>query len=606
VNKKNITYLFLLLALFVFINIASFTQKSPTFDEIQHLSGGYAMLKTGNFRIGPGHPPLMRLWAALPLAVMNPEYPQDHDLLSGNRKYWWLSVRKDYKFGYDFLYKSGNNPERIIFAARFMCVILGAFLGILVYLFSKKLFGSKAGIFSLFLFTFSPSVIAHSRLVMNDIAGAAGITLSLLLFLRYIEEKTWIRFIVLALSVFLAVMLKYNAIFIFPVLFFGFIFTEKAKGMGKFILILLAIILSLNLFYGFKGTFGKKDIEYEVFERMLPDKMVSGTTYNIYVNFPLPERFMQSFSNLLIHNKRGHSSFVAGNYYSTGKWYYFPLAFLIKTPFLTLLMFFVLVYGYAKKFKLNAGEKILSGFFVLYWVFAVTAKINIGHRHLMPVYPVLFILLGRVYRDYSGKIKKRVVLYGLPAAYIISTQVYFPHYLPYFNLFVKPDNGYKYLVDSNLDWGQDLPGLKKFIDKQDNSSLILSYFGTASIESHNIKYQQLLPGGMGLEETKFINPVKTEKEYLAVSATNLQGVYFGNKDIFKWIKEQEPIEKIGYSIFVYDISRDEKAHAIIGEIYKSRRMYNHARRQYERVIYIARDQQWREWAMDQLQELDNL
>ncbi|MEA3506328.1 MAG: glycosyltransferase family 39 protein, partial [Elusimicrobiota bacterium] len=349
-NKKIIAGL--LLACFFLISVASFTQKSLTFDEIQHLSSGYATLKTGNFYIGPGHPPLMRLWAALSLSVMNPGYPHDHKLLSRNRKYWWLSVGEDYRFGHEFLYKSGNNPEKIVFASRLMCVILGVFLGVLVYLFSKKLFGWKAGLFSLFLFSFSPTVIAHSRLVMNDIAGAAGITLSLLLYLRYIEKKTWTRFIVVSLAVFLALMLKYNAVFILPVLFLGFLFTEKLKGFGKFVLILLALILALNIFYGFKGTFGKKDIEYNLFKKMAPDKMSGRAVYSAYINFPLPERFMQSFSNLLIHNKRGHSSFVAGKYHTAGSWNYFPLAFLIKTPFLTILLIAVLVYVYIKKRKL--------------------------------------------------------------------------------------------------------------------------------------------------------------------------------------------------------------------------------------------------------------
>ncbi|MEA3506448.1 MAG: hypothetical protein U9R36_03000, partial [Elusimicrobiota bacterium] len=126
------------------------------------------------------------------------------------------------------------------------------------------------------------------------------------------------------------------------------------------------------------------------------------------------------------------------------------------------------------------------------------------------------------------------------------------------------------------------------------------------IVAHSIKYQQLLPSGVGLEESEYINPVDTEKEYLAVSATNLQGVYFGNKDIFSWLKERDPVEKLGYSIFVYDISRDERATAIIGEIYKSLKNYKHARRQYERVIYITREPQWRKWAMDKLSELDKL
>jgi hypothetical protein len=134
--------------------------------------------------------------------------------------------------------------------------------------------------------------------------------------------------------------------------------------------------------------------------------------------------------------------------------------------------------------------------------------------------------------------------------------------LAYFNeLAGGPDNGYKYLVDSNLDWGQDLAGLKKYMDKNSIKSVKLSYFGSADARYYDIKYEYL--PSIGLEPDNPGEPWWYEDGYtedcgpvqglIAVSATNLQGVLFENRECFKWLEDYEPVAKIGYSIFIYDV-----------------------------------------------------
>jgi hypothetical protein len=125
-----------------------------------------------------------------------------------------------------------------------------------------------------------------------------------------------------------------------------------------------------------------------------------------------------------------------------------------------------------------------------------------------------------------------------------------PHYLAYFNeLAGGPDNGYKYLVDSNLDWGQDLKGLKSYMQKHGIARINLSYFGTDSPARYGISYDWLPSYGLpnpDPEKHKFV-----PKGWVAISATSLQGVYLGDSDIYAWFRERKPVAKIGYSIFIY-------------------------------------------------------
>jgi len=141
--------------------------------------------------------------------------------------------------------------------------------------------------------------------------------------------------------------------------------------------------------------------------------------------------------------------------------------------------------------------------------------------------------------------------------YVLSSILIFPYYLTYFNEFIGgPNNGYKYMVDSNLDWGQDLKGLKVYMTKNNIENIKLSYFGAGSVEYYNISYTYLLSHSDFLKPPKgYIETCGYTEGLLAVSATNLQGLYLENRSCYDWLKEYEPIDKIGYSIFIYNISK---------------------------------------------------
>jgi hypothetical protein len=144
-----------------------------------------------------------------------------------------------------------------------------------------------------------------------------------------------------------------------------------------------------------------------------------------------------------------------------------------------------------------------------------------------------------------------------------------PHHLAYFNEFVGgPDQGYRYLSDSNLDWGQDLKGVKAYIDEKEIATIYLSYFGTASPSYYGIRYQYVPPGyNLEWPQPSDKVPESELRKILAISVFNLQDVYHPDKPLFRWLWRREPVAKIGYSIFVYDLSNDPDGMARLKETY---------------------------------------
>ena len=133
-----------------------------------------------------------------------------------------------------------------------------------------------------------------------------------------------------------------------------------------------------------------------------------------------------------------------------------------------------------------------------------------------------------------------LLVYVLAILYISASVFIWPSPIAYFNEIVGgPDNGYNYLVDSNLDWGQDLKGLKTYMEENEIEKIKLSYFGRDLPERYKIEYENL--------------DCNYTKGIMAVSASHIQGIGLENKECYSWLKNYEPIEKIGYSIFIYNI-----------------------------------------------------
>lgn len=222
----------------------------------------------------------------------------------------------------------------------------------------------------------------------------------------------------------------------------------------------------------------------------------------------LPEAYIYGFAHVW-RGARERASFFNGDFSLTGWRTFFPYTFLVKTP---LSLFFVIVlavaavvverrgeWPFAKAGAAAPGSYETAPLWILfgtYWFAAIFSHLNIGHRHILPTYPPLFVLCGAAaawltaWPGVLGQKKPKcsslaraggIALCAAVGLLIIEVCSRFPHYIAYFNGVVGPAHAYRHLVDSSLDWGQDLPGVRRYIETHNLSGpAVLSYYGSAS------------------------------------------------------------------------------------------------------------------------------
>jgi len=248
----------------------------------------------------------------------------------------------------------------------------------------------------------------------------------------------------------------------------------------------------------------------------------------------------------------GRSSFLMGEHGTTGWLTYFPIVLMIKTAIPILIGGGILLFSVSrKKMKLPSLFWIPP---VVFFVLVCFAKVQIGQRYILAVYP--FILLWAGLGLAELKDHWRWARLPLLSWLIWGTWTAQPHYLSYFNEFIGgSDKGYQYLTDSNVDWGQGLKLLKNELSKEDlDKGIFLSYFGVAEPHQYGIRYVDIGSDVIAGHKDDFGQPGLKPTTFV-ISATNLQGTYYSNKQFFNWLEKYTPQKVIAHSLLVYDFSK---------------------------------------------------
>jgi len=560
----------LLLALCAQI-LASVYTTSPTFDEPYHIVRSYVYLRTGDNALlaQGGHPPFANMLSVLPLLLRS-------DIEMPRHQPGWPGVIhfKDlFRVADEFFWRIGNDAESIIHWSRLPVVLLSVCLAGLVFLWAKELNGAWAGSLAVLLYAFDPNILAHSSVVTTDLGAALFAFASIYCLWRFCTKPSWGRLILTGVAFGLAQATKFSALFLVPIfvvllLMWAFAAPELAMTFTwtrsgslsrrlrlhrvGYALALCGVVFLVGLVvlwgvYGFEvGTLLPHEDSHPVLDRFIPGghPTIQHIAYALAESTPVPApAYFADLAWLRNYARRGHPSFLMGQYGRTGWWFYFPVAFLIKTPIPTLILLAAAAYH---SFRHRDG---LSDFFlvipmVLFFVAGMVSSIDIGYRNILPVLPLAFVYVSKVAKRVSGRVTQ-FALAILCIWYVVGTMAIAPHYLAYFNeLIGGADNGYKYLVDSNLDWGQGLKNLKGYMDAQGIESVCLSYFGTADPSYYGIDF---------LAMPECPPAPDASPAYYAISATSLQNVYAKGKVSSHWLAQYEPVDKVGYSIFVYQL-----------------------------------------------------
>jgi hypothetical protein len=529
----------LLLSTHAFLGLQTMRHLSPTYDEHVHLTAGYSYFKTRDYRLNSfDHPPFAEMWAAVPLLFLNPAFPAQHP-------YWQDILRYQYPFSDIFIYKNNVDPEKMLNSGRTMILLLSLLLGVCMYFFAKEMFGALPAYAALFMWCFSSLFLAHGTLVTTDMAVTLFYFSTIFFFWRWYKAIEQKKEDVIYRAVFVGVSLgflmasKYSAIIIFPVIGLIILFYWKSgklkiKDTSNLTIIgAVSILAVLLVIYQFSSL--------ETFYLIGLRKVIKGVS-------------------------SGRSAFLLGGHSITGWFYYFPVTFILKTP-LALIALIGISFFVRKLWSIERALFLLLPIAV-YFGISCYAKVNIGHRHIMPIYPFLIVWVSGLFMFLDKKILKAGAVL-LMIWYSYGCLKVHPWHLCYFNEIVgSPDNGYKYLTDSNVDWGQGLKALGKYLKDEKVTGIYFNYFGTGDPHYYGIKYMPFgfidnisYPNAKGLRDGDIIDFSKEPKILFAISATNLQATYYADKKIFSWLNEIPCEAIIAHSIFVYDIGKNQKEYA---------------------------------------------
>ena len=560
-------------AVYAALAVTSLRTQSATFDEGSHLPAGYTYLKLGDHRLNPEHPPLVKTLAALPLLFMDVTIKPDDEA--------W-ALRRQWEFGKRFLYR-WNDADRLLFWGRLPIVALGALLGVSVFLWARHRYGPRAAALALFLCVLSPDVLAHGQLVTTDVGIALFMFLSVVAFDAASRHASPGRVALTGLATGAAFATKFSAVVLLPILaglaLVAILAPEpmmltlpgrerrEARSRGARVATMAGVLAAVGILslvivwasYGFRSRLSPDPGAEAAFEwsRVEPAGVIERPVARfVRASGVLPEAFVFGFFRFFKHSEP-RPAFLLGRVSNEGWWYFFPVTFLLKTPVPLLALLAIAAATRRRHPRPWRDELVLWLPVGIYAAVAVARALNIGHRHLLPIYPFLFVAAGRA-ADWafpSPAVRARapaLLVSALCGWHVVSTALIHPHYLAYVNeLGGGPSNGYRLFADSSLDWGQDLKGLKLYLERHAIAGVKLSYFGTADPAYYAIP-GDLLPSHM-LPPPRVTTREVKPGDLLAVSATNLQGVYLPPEDqpLMARLREQEPIGNVGYSILIY-------------------------------------------------------
>ena len=519
-----------------------------TVDEMVYVGCGYRHLAYSDFRMNAEQPPLAKMLAALPLLLLPVEEPPPP---VGDDQIGWPDR---------FLHET-NRTRPLLAYARAPVAVLTVLLAWILWRLARGLYGPEAGLFALALAAFHPSLLAHGHLATTDLPSAFTFVLASWAFWAWSRKPGPLLAVAVGAAVGLTVTTRFTGWLlpgIFAVLSLAWAWTRREhaaawRDVAGFAAINLAVVpLVIWAVYGFDYAPWPGE---SVARPIAPELGWSGAVVARLQEWrALPEAYLEGLRFQIEHNHQGHWGYLLGESGSAWRYYYLVACAVKNTP--GFLLSTALVLASMGRWR----RRLLDGGPELHWlvpavaVFAVAsfARIQLGERYVLAVYPYVILLAAaaastvRVWRGGLAVLGAALALHAGPALAVAPRG-----YLAYFNTLAGgPDGGHHVLADSNLDWGQDLPRLARWMKARGLARIQLGYFGSDDPDRYGIVHEDLPTWGANRPQRPAENPFHGT---IAVSANLLLGIFFpADQDPYAALRSRAPDERVG-TFFVYHL-----------------------------------------------------
>ncbi len=557
----------------------SIRRQSQTFDEGFHLVAGYRYWQCRDFGFNAEHPPLMKLVAAAPLWFGHAPAPTGG--VCGKEP-----TTKDhgYELGVRYLYGQGLDGDALLYRARLAESIFALLLGACCFLFARALFGNAAAIVALLLLVFEPTILAHGALITTDTAVTCFTLASVYSLYRYYRKPSFSRLFGTGVLTGLTFASKHSGVLIVPILIVlslielvrnfqdnwnpatgestaGPVSRQLLQWSGRMFAIFTIAVAVLWCTYGLRSS-ARPSAEPMTtpLGQFIVDAQAQGTHGKVLtVVIPaiarwhlLPEAYLYGLVDVLNVSDPGQPPFLLGRLYPHGRWFYFPIVFFIKSTlgFLVLLVLALLLGPW------RGPDRLWKLFYlavppIIILLVAMQSGLNIGYRHVLPIIPFLCILIAAgVIALWQRNRTWKVIVAALVALHIGSSLHAYPDYLPYSNeAWGGPAKTYRYLTDSNVDWGQGLYQARDYLLRNNIKDCWIAYDGAANPEYYGIPCKKL-PGNAG--DAGAIPPNRVDSTLL-LSDLTLSGIEWepGDLNPYRRFLDIPPTANIGGAMLVY-------------------------------------------------------
>ncbi|MBI3694177.1 MAG: glycosyltransferase family 39 protein [Acidobacteria bacterium] len=497
---------------------------NDTTDESGHIACGLEVWQTGRYTLETQHPPLAHMVLALPpfLAGLR----QSEENRRTNHHLLWTTSEPEFYW-------------RTLSLARFGNLIFAPFLVGYVYVWGRALYGPAAGLGAAALASLSPNLLAHASLATLDFGAAVTTLAAAYHFWRWSREPGLRNCLLAALAFGVAVLVKLSAVFFVPAIAAVFFLLARRRQWPGW----RTAVKHGALFVGVAGLGIWAGYLFDV-GPLPPAEIppVAGTSgqylesaYQVLIGsgaIPAP-RLARGILDVLAHNARGHPCYLLGRVSQFGWWYYFPVALAVKTTIPLLLLVAMAVWTLPK--RPETAAPLVAAAVIL--AIGMASHMDLGIRYILAIYPFLALAAAGLF---AGPRVVAGIALALAAWHGAESLLAHPDYLAYFNQIARGREE-RFLLDSNLDWGQDLERLRRYLEANHISTVYLSYFGAAD------------PRRLGIHGVRPLSSDARPTGWVAASVNHLFATRPDQADL-TWLKGRRPVARVGKSILVYHFS----------------------------------------------------